>query len=149
MPSDSLPTWQLWLQTIRNERNFLLFAAQEHSLCSISSRQYVLVPSLTLWLKLTLIQRLKFPMGPESKCRHTSALFELSGATGLYPEYLSLKGIEMDAIPIAGGGFTYVYKGSLHGTEVALKVLRICPTSDSTNLLQVRLLVKCQFASFS
>jgi hypothetical protein len=44
-------------------------------------------------------------MDPGLKARYVKALLRLSRASGLYPECLALKGIEMEAEPVDRGGY--------------------------------------------
>ncbi|KIM82030.1 hypothetical protein PILCRDRAFT_88827 [Piloderma croceum F 1598] len=60
----------------------------------------------------------------------------LSRASGLYPECLVLKGVHMEAHPVAGGGYGDVFKGLLQGKQIAVKVLRIYQDSDLDKLLK-------------
>lgn len=73
------------------------------------------------------------------KPRHVKALLKLSRASGLYPECLALKGIEMERHPVDSGGYGDVYKGMLRGRAIAVKALKIYQTSDLTALLKVTL----------
>ena len=76
-------------------------------------------------------------ISPEYEHRHMAALIKLSKASGLVPECLILKGIELDSKPIAGGGYGDVYKGRSRGQEMALKALRVYQKSDIQKLLKV------------
>jgi len=76
-------------------------------------------------------------MDPRHKARHVKTLLRLSRSSGLYPECLALKGIEMEAHPVDRGGYGDVYKGVLHGQVIAVKALRIYQTSDIFRLLKV------------
>jgi hypothetical protein len=71
------------------------------------------------------------------KAHYVNALLRLSRATGLYPEWLALKGIQMEAAPVDRGGFGDVYKGVLHGKVIAVKALRVYQTSNIVQLLKV------------
>jgi hypothetical protein len=84
-------------------------------------------------------QRLDFYVEPQHKSRHVKALLKLSRASGLYPKCFVLQGIEIEPHPIARGGYGDVYKGLLHGREIAVKALRIYKTSDLVKLLKVML----------
>src|SRR5882762_10619485 len=87
---------------------------------------------LTIHTPLTLIelpnQRLDYSMDPAYRPRHVKALLKLSEASGLYPECLVLKGIEVGQQSVAVGGFGDVFKGRLYDRVVAVKALRICPS---------------------
>lgn len=76
-------------------------------------------------------------MDPKLKHRHVQALIKLSKASGLYPECMALKGIELEEDPVAGGGFGEVHKGRLQGKLIAVKVLRVYQRSDIAKLLKV------------
>ena len=76
-------------------------------------------------------------ISPEYEHRHMAALIKLSKASGLVPECLVLKGIELDSEPIAGGGFGDVYKGRSRGQEMALKFLKVYQNSDIQKLIKV------------
>jgi hypothetical protein len=95
---------------------------------------------ITYFLSLTLAyldQRLDFYIHPTCKHRHVKALMKLSRASGLYPECLVLKGVDIEGHPVARGGYGDVYRGLLHGKEIAVKVLRIYQDSDLVKLLKV------------
>jgi hypothetical protein len=68
----------------------------------------------------------------------------LSGASGLYPECLNLKGIEIIGEAIIGdarrGGFADVFKGRLRDQVIAVKVLRVYQEWDIEKLLKVMLM---------
>jgi hypothetical protein len=82
-------------------------------------------------------QRLDFPMESKYKPRHVKALLKLCRASGLYPESLALKGIEMERHPVDNGGYGDVYKGQLHGRKIAIKALKVYQSSNLTKLLKV------------
>lgn len=68
------------------------------------------------------------------------ALIKLSRASGLYPECLFLKGIQIAGdSAVAEGGFGDVYKGQLGDQEIAIKVLKVYQKSDMQQLLKVML----------
>lgn len=73
------------------------------------------------------------------KYRLVKVLIKLSRASGLYPECLFLKGIEVVGNPVAEGGFGDVYKGQLGDQEIAIKMLRVYQRSDMQQLLKVTL----------
>ena len=77
-------------------------------------------------------------MHPADRARHLKVLRKLSSASGLFPESLFLKGIEIEGHPVARGGYGDVYMGILHGKKrIAVKALRIYQDSDITELLKV------------
>jgi hypothetical protein len=76
---------------------------------------------------------------PALRRHHVKALIKLSGATGLYPECLVLKGIEIIGDTVGGGGFADIFKGRLRDQEIAVKVLRVYHKSDIEKLLKVTL----------
>lgn len=76
---------------------------------------------------------------PAVRRRHVKALIKLSRATGLYPECLVLKGIEIIGDAVGGGGFADIFKGRLQGQEIAVKVLKVYQKSDIEKLLKVTL----------
>ena len=76
---------------------------------------------------------------PALRRRHVKALIKLSGATGLYPECLVLKGIEIIGDAVEGGGFADIFKGRLQDQEIAVKVLKVYQKSDIKKLLKVTL----------
>jgi len=82
-------------------------------------------------------QRLDIPMEPQYRSRHVKALLKLSRASGLHPESLALKGIEMEMHPVDNGGYGDVYQGMLHGRKIAVKVLKVYQSSDLVKLLKV------------
>jgi hypothetical protein len=64
---------------------------------------------------------------------------KLSRASGLYPECITLKGIELVGTKaVAGGGFGDIWIGSLEGQEIAVKNLKVYQRSDKDKLLKVR-----------
>jgi hypothetical protein len=71
------------------------------------------------------------------KAHHVNALLRLSRVSGLYPECLALKGIEMEVAPVDRGAFGDVYKGVLYGQVIAVKALRVYQTSNIVQLLKV------------
>ena len=83
------------------------------------------------------MQRLDIYIQPEHKPRHIKTLITLSKASGLVPECLILKGIEVEEDPVAGGGFGDVYKGRFRTQDIALKVLKVYQKSDVQKLLRV------------
>jgi hypothetical protein len=74
---------------------------------------------------------------PTHKRRHVKALIRLSGATGLYPECLVLKEIDIIGDAVGGGGFADIFKGQLWGQEIAVKILKVYQKSDIEKLLKV------------
>lgn len=76
-------------------------------------------------------------MDPRDRPRLVKALLQLSRTSGLYPECLILKGIEMETHPVTAGGYSEVYKGSLHQTKIAVKVLKVYQDSDLIQLFKV------------
>ena len=84
-------------------------------------------------------QRLEFPLEHLHKPRHVKALLELSRKSGLYPQCLALRGVEMDQLPVAHGGFGDVYKGRWQGKLIGVKVMKMYQNSDTDRLLKVLL----------
>ena len=83
-------------------------------------------------------QRLGFPLEPSLKRFHLGALINLARSSGLYPECMILKGIELvGKAAIDGGGFGDIWKGVLGGQDIAVKVLRVYQKSDKEKLLKV------------
>jgi hypothetical protein len=78
---------------------------------------------------------------PALRRRHVKALIRLSTATGLYPECLVLKGIEIIGDAIGGGGFADIFKGRLWHEDIAVKVLKVYQKTDLEKLLKV--VLKC------
>lgn len=76
-------------------------------------------------------------MDPRHKPRHIKALLHLSRESGLYPECLTLKAIEMEAHPVDRGGYGDVHRGLLHDKAIAVKALRVYQRSDMAKLLKV------------
>jgi hypothetical protein len=62
---------------------------------------------------------------------------KLSKASGLYPECLVLKCVDMERDPVAVGGYGDVHKGLLQGEQIAVKVLRLYQKADLVKLLKV------------
>ena|SRR5882762_2419391 len=85
-----------------------------------------------------VLQRLGFPLDVSLKHLHTSALLKLSRTSGLYPECMMLKGLELSGnSAIDGGGFGDIWKGLFKGQEIAVKILRIFSQSDKDKILKV------------
>jgi hypothetical protein len=80
---------------------------------------------------------LDFPLEHLHKPRHVKALLELSRKSGLYPQCLALRGVEMDQLPVAHGGFGDVYKGRWQEKLIAVKVMKVYQNSDTDKLLKV------------
>jgi hypothetical protein len=76
-------------------------------------------------------------MDQHHKPRHLKALLKLSRASGCYPECLALKGVEMEAHPVAAGSYGEVYRGLLQKKQIAVKVLKVYQDSDFVQLLKV------------
>jgi hypothetical protein len=84
---------------------------------------------------INLLQaRLDFSIAPAHKISHLKALIKLCRASGLCPECLVLKGVEIDFVPVAGGGYGDIYKGCFKGQQIAVKVLKI--GQDNSRLLK-------------
>jgi hypothetical protein len=100
----------------------------------------VLIPSLLHeYRALRLSQALDYPKtnnpqkGPLFK-----ALIRLSKQSELHPDCMVLGDIENRSDhAIAGGTFGDVWKGKMHGQEVAIKVLRVYESVDARKLLKV------------
>ncbi|KAF7973304.1 hypothetical protein HWV62_15625 [Athelia sp. TMB] len=86
---------------------------------------------------LNLLQaRLDYPIGPDPKSRHLTALIELSERSRKYPECLSLEDITIPTIAVAGGSFGDVYKTQLAGEDIAVKVIKVYKKSNLDKLLK-------------
>jgi len=81
---------------------------------------------------LNLLQELlDYPhLYDDLRCPFTNALLKLSEKSGLYPECLTLKGVQRLGRPVAAGTFGDVWKGIIRGESVAIKVLRIYDEID-------------------
>ena len=71
------------------------------------------------------------------KPRHIKALLQLSRASGLYPEVLALRGVDIEELPVDHGSYGDVYKGRWKGKLIAVKIMRIYQTSDLAKLHKV------------
>ena len=89
------------------------------------------------FISIFLSQRLNVSIDPQYKPRHVKALIKLSRLSGMVPECLVLKGIEVIGDAVASGGFGDVYKAKYQRKEIALKVLKVYQTSDMEKLLKV------------
>ena len=78
-------------------------------------------------------------VNPALRHHHVKVLVKLSRATGLYPECLVLKGIEIIGDTVGGGGFADIFKGQLWDQEIAVKVLKVYQKLDIEMLLKVTL----------
>jgi predicted unusual protein kinase regulating ubiquinone biosynthesis (AarF/ABC1/UbiB family) len=67
----------------------------------------------------------------------TNALLKLSEKSHLYPECLTLRGVQRLGKPVAAGSFGDVWKGIIRGERVAIKVLRIYQATDTDKYLKV------------
>ncbi|KAJ7983214.1 kinase-like domain-containing protein [Mycena polygramma] len=70
-----------------------------------------------------------------SRRRLFTALKRLSGASGLHPRCFPLPDLQLGK-QVAGGNFGDVYSGSLHGQNVAIKMMRIFGETDINMALQ-------------
>lgn len=67
-----------------------------------------------------------------------NALLRLSRKSGLYPDTLLQSEVTMEGeYPVAAGQFGDVWKGTLHGCTVAVKVLKLYVQSDISIHLKV------------
>jgi predicted unusual protein kinase regulating ubiquinone biosynthesis (AarF/ABC1/UbiB family) len=83
-------------------------------------------------------QLLDYPqLHHDLKSPFTNALLKLSGKSGLYPECLTLNGVQRLGNPVAAGTFGDVWKGIIRGESVAVKVLRIYQKTDMEKHLKV------------
>jgi hypothetical protein len=85
-------------------------------------------------------QIVDYPMVESESVRrlHTGGLIALSKASGLYPECMALKNVQMiGKDPIARGGYGDVWRGMFQGKPIAMKVLRCYETSALVELLRV------------
>ena len=98
---------------------------------------YFIYTQFYLYVLSCLGQRLDFPLEHLHKPRHVKALLELSRKSGLYPQCLALRGVEMDQFPVAHGGFGDVYKGQWQEKLIAVKVMKMYQNSDIDKLLKV------------
>ena len=85
-----------------------------------------------------LSQRLDYPIEPKFKRRHLKALVKLSELSRRYPECLTLKHIKLPEYHVARGSFGDIYKGSMAGCDIAVKVLNVYQKSDMDTVLKVR-----------
>lgn len=84
-----------------------------------------------------MYQRFDVPLDPEHEYPHTKALLGLSKASGLYPDCLTLKGVEMEQNPVKQGGYGDVYRGQWQGQLIAVKVMRMSQSSNVHKLFKV------------
>ena len=90
------------------------------------------------FVNMSLGQRLGFPLNASLKCFHLGALIKLSRTSGLFPECMVLKGIELvGKAAMDGGSYGDIWKGMLGSQGVAVKVLKIYQKSDKDKLLRV------------
>jgi hypothetical protein len=83
-------------------------------------------------------QRLGFPLDPSRERFHLGALMRLSRSSGLYPECMVLKGIELvGKTAIDFGGYGDIWQGLLGGKQIAVKVLKMLYKPDRVRFLQV------------
>ena len=85
-----------------------------------------------------VVQLLDFPVLHPVHYILLRALLQLSKRTGLFPQSLCHYIIEeFDPLPIGMGGFSDVYRGSLHGQPVAVKVMRKLSKMSALGLMKV------------
>ncbi|KAJ7730312.1 kinase-like domain-containing protein, partial [Mycena metata] len=72
---------------------------------------------------------------PINKRRFYKALISLSEESGLLPRCLTISGLKHGTLA-AGGAFADVYKGSLDGQSIAVKMMRVFEDSDIATLLK-------------
>ena len=82
-------------------------------------------------------KRLNLAIDSPYRPQNVKALIKLSRASGLYPECLVLKRIDIEGNAVAYGTFGDVYRGRLDGQNVAIKILRVYQTTDRDSLLKV------------
>ncbi|KIM83294.1 hypothetical protein PILCRDRAFT_56622, partial [Piloderma croceum F 1598] len=75
------------------------------------------------------------PLDPSVRRRHVEAVINLSRASGLYPECMILKGVELVGGDAVAGGYN-VWKGSMQGELLAVKVVKVYQKSDVVKLLK-------------
>ncbi|KAH7910507.1 kinase-like domain-containing protein [Hygrophoropsis aurantiaca] len=81
---------------------------------------------------LDLLQELldNLPL-PDTRSHLVTVLVRLSRESGLYPERLLLEDVQIQSLfPLAGGSYGDVWKGSLDGRVVAVKMMRTYHTQD-------------------
>ena len=64
-------------------------------------------------------------------------LVKISTQGGFIPDDLILHNIHLEKLPVAGGGYSHVYRGAFRGRIVAVKVMRVNETSDFVRILKV------------
>jgi hypothetical protein len=64
-------------------------------------------------------------------------LYQLADETKLYPNFLTLKGVELAVQPFAGSGFADVFEGKYDSQKVCVKVIRVFGQDKQSELLRV------------
>ncbi|PPR05072.1 hypothetical protein CVT24_010259 [Panaeolus cyanescens] len=74
------------------------------------------------------------------KTRFLSTLFQLSGISGLQPRCFTLKGVKRVGSKFsecyASGGFSEIWKGTLHKQVVCVKILKMYQTSNPRRIMK-------------
>jgi hypothetical protein len=73
----------------------------------------------------------------EHQAMFVIALLRLSLKSALYPSCLILKDVEREPFPCASGTFGDVYKGSVQGSAVCIKMVRVYKKTEIDHALQV------------
>ncbi|KAJ3575275.1 hypothetical protein NP233_g1195 [Leucocoprinus birnbaumii] len=76
-------------------------------------------------------------LSKEQNATFMAALLRLSLKSSLYPSCLVLKDVEREPFPCASGSFGDVYKGTLQGTSVCIKMVRVYKKSQIDQTLKV------------
>jgi hypothetical protein len=97
--------------------------------------------SLTFELSICTAQALDIPdLSPRLRRKCLSALSRICGRQALLPKALQIPiYYTRSNNPLYHGGFADVWKGNHQGRHVAVKVLRVCSTSDTGKIASVGL----------
>ena len=83
-------------------------------------------------------QNLDYPMHESVRRLHTKVLISLSKRSGLYPECLVLRDVQLPGkFAVARGGYGDVWRGMFQGKPIAVKVLHVYERSNLVKLLKV------------
>ena len=118
-------------------RSLLVLRTTMPSKCLTCCKQFVSIFLLLYTiLKAPFSQLLDLPsLDSTFRSPFMNALLRLSSKSGLYPAVLVQNDVILDSQrTLASGGFANVWKGTLHGQPVAVKVLR---TSDLVERFKV------------
>jgi hypothetical protein len=123
---DAIAMDALLLEILQDRVNYrLLLKRREHEAQSLLNllQAVNLIFFYVYLLNTDAEQRLGLPLDPSLNRHYIRAVIKLAHASGLYPECMTLKGIEIvGKVAVDGGGFGDIWMGSLRGQAIAVMV---------------------------